>query len=123
MNATTELRLNLLSVGITPLPSTRGKEVFLLGWTTKSVDEAEILSWENHPDWPSTSCRTTDHPCLDIDIKDEAAASACEQLVRDRFDGQGALLVRFGLAPKRLIPFRTGNAVCQAGHVLRRAQR
>ena len=107
MNVATELRLKLLASGITPLPSTRSKEVFLLGWTTKSVDEAEVRSWESNPDWPSSSCRTTDHPCLDIDIKDEAAASACEQLVRDRFDGQGALLVRFGLAPKRLIPFCT----------------
>ena len=60
---------------------------------------------ENRPD--ALIVPHYDHPCFDIDIKDEAAASACEQLVRDRFDGQGALLVRFGLAPKRLIPFCT----------------
>ena len=107
MNAATELRLQLLARGITPLPTAQNKEVFLLGWTTRPIDEAEVRSWESHADWPSTGARTANHPCLDIDIRDEAAAAACERLVRDRFDGQGALLVRFGLAPKRLIPFCT----------------
>jgi AAA domain len=107
MNAATELRLKLLAAGVVPLPTAQNKEVFLLEWTTRPIDEAEVRSWESHADWPSTGARTANHPCLDIDIRDEAAAAACERLVRDRFDGQGALLVRFGLAPKRLIPFCT----------------
>ena len=107
VNATTERRLRLLALGIAVLPATVGKEVFLTEWTTRRIDEAEVRSWERHPDWPSDSARTEFHPCLDIDIRDEEAASACEQLVRDRFDGRGALLARIGLAPKRLIPFRT----------------
>jgi hypothetical protein len=105
--AATELRLQLLATGITPLPATRGKEVFLLEWRTRLVDEPEVRSWERHPEWPSTAARTTRHPCLDIDIRDEAAADACEELVRNRYDGLGELLIRTGLAPKRLIPFRT----------------
>jgi hypothetical protein len=106
MNAVTDLRLRLLKVGITPLPATRNKEVFLTEWTTRLIDEAEVRSWESHADWPSTGADTADHPCLDIDIRDVDAADACERLVRDRFDGMGELLVRTGLAPKRLFPFR-----------------
>lgn len=106
MNAATELRLKLLAIGITPLPATRNKEVFLTEWTTRLIDEAEVRSWESHADWPSTGADTADHPCLDIDIRDADAAAACEQLVRDYFDGLGELLVRTGLAPKRLFPFR-----------------
>lgn len=106
MNAATELRLQLLANGLTPLPATRGKEVFLLEWTTRPIDEAEIRSWERHTDWPSTGARTTLHPCLDVDVRDADVVDACERLVRDRFDGLGVLLSRTGLAPKRLFPFR-----------------
>jgi hypothetical protein len=38
---------------------------------------------------------------------DEEVADAVEQLIRSRFDGRGAMLVRIGRAPKRLIPFCT----------------
>jgi AAA domain len=101
----TELRLGLLAVGIPPLPSTTTKEVFLTGWPTRPIDEREVRSWDGRPDWPNTSGRTTNHPCLDIDILDDAVASAVEQLVRTRFDARGVLLLRTGRAPKRLIPF------------------
>ena len=101
----TDLRLQLLAHSIEPLPSTVGKEVFLTDWSERAITETEIRSWEHQKDWPSTSVRTARHPCLDLDIKDEAAVDACEALVRDKFDGLGELLVRTGLAPKRLIPF------------------
>ena len=104
---TAELRLGLAAVGITPLPSTVTKEVFLPGWTTRAIDEQEIISWDKHRDWPNTSGRTTKHPCLDIDILDAEVAGAVEQLVRTRFDGRGTTLLRTGRAPKRLIPFCT----------------
>jgi AAA domain/Bifunctional DNA primase/polymerase, N-terminal len=105
--ARTKRRLRLLALDIEVLPATVGKEVFLTEWTTRRIDEAEIRSWEKRDEWPSHSARTEHHPCLDIDIRDEAAVDACEALVRDKFDGLGELLVRTGLAPKRLIPFRT----------------
>jgi hypothetical protein len=105
----TRLRLELASIGITPLPSTITKEVFLPGWTTRTVDRPEILSWDERQDWPNTSCRTTDHPCLDIDILDAEVADAVEQLVRTHFDGRGTMLLRTGRAPKRLIPFFTAT--------------
>jgi AAA domain len=50
-----------------------------------------------------------DTPGLDIDVMHPEAAAACEEVVRTLFDGS-AILVRFGLPPKRLIPFRrTGD--------------
>ena len=69
----TKLRLKLAAIGITPLPSTITKEVFLPEWTTRDIDEAEILSWDGRRDWPNTSGRLADHPCLDLDIRDEEA--------------------------------------------------
>jgi AAA domain len=109
VSPTTQLRLGLAAIGITPLPSTITKEVFLPGWTTRHIDEPEILSWDERRNWPNTSCRTTDHPCLDIDILDAEVASAVEQLVRAHFDGRGTMLLRTGRAPKRLIPFFTAT--------------
>jgi hypothetical protein len=41
------------------------------------------------------------------DIRDPYAAAAVERLVRDRFEDKGRILVRFGNAPKRCIPFQT----------------
>jgi hypothetical protein len=108
VSSTTALRLRLLENGCTPLPAAVGKEVFLTEWRTRRIDETEVRAWEPWVgDWPSTGNRCTDQPCLDLDIRHQEAVDACEQKVRERFDGQGELLVRFGLAPKRLIPFRT----------------
>ena len=82
--------------------------MFLTGWPTRRIDETEVRSWEPKlKEWPSTGNDCSKHPGLDLDIRHQEAAEACEQKVRERFDGQGELLVRFGLAPKRLIPFRT----------------
>jgi hypothetical protein len=54
ISPTTELRLKLAAIGITPLPSTITKEVFLPEWTTRIIDRKEILSWENRRDAPNT---------------------------------------------------------------------
>ena len=107
MKAVTELRLGLWNLDISPLPATGSKEVFWPGWTTRAINEHVIRSWERHRDWLSTGARTAYHPCLDLDIRHPEAVDACERLVRERYDGRGELLVRTGLAPKRLIPFRT----------------
>ena len=101
----TKLRLELAAIGITPLPSTITKEVFLPEWTTRVIDEAEILSWDGRRDWPNTSARLGTLSCLDLDIRDGESVDAAELHVRTRFDGRGMLLLRTGRAPKRLIPF------------------
>jgi hypothetical protein len=46
-------------------------------------------------------------PTIDIDILNEPVAIAAEDLVRERFEERGYLLVRIGKPPKRAIPFRT----------------
>ena len=46
-------------------------------------------------------------PTLDLDLLNEPAAIAAENLVRERFDGLGSILRRIGRAPKRAILFRT----------------
>jgi hypothetical protein len=102
----TARRLRLLALGIDVVPTTVTKECFWTGWTTREIDAAAVRSWEQHPEWPNDGARTEHHSCLDLDIKDEVAVAACEQRVRDRFGDRGTLLIRFGLAPKRLIPFR-----------------
>ena len=108
VSPTTEMRLQLLEIGCRPLPATVNKEVFLTEWTTRRIDEKEVRSWDTRVrEWPSTGNDCSKHPGLDLDIRHQEAAEACERRVRDWFDGRGQLLVRFGLAPKRLIPFRT----------------
>src|SRR5262249_46489693 len=60
--------------------------------------------------WPNatnTGALTRRMPSLDVDILDADAAAAIEQLVRERFEDGGYILVRTGRPPKRLIPFRT----------------
>jgi Bifunctional DNA primase/polymerase, N-terminal len=104
----TKLRLTLKRNGYAPLPAC-GKEVYLSGWPTKvDVSEAEIASWaEQHPEWSNTGINTRDVPAVDIDIMDPEAATACEDSMRDWFDGRGTIAPRFGTLPKRTILLRT----------------
>ena len=46
-------------------------------------------------------------PAIDIDLLDEAAAIAVEELARERFEEHGYFLVRIGRPPKRAILLRT----------------
>jgi hypothetical protein len=48
-------------------------------------------------------------PALDLDILNEEAARAVEDLARERFEEHGWFLVRIGKAPKRAIIFRTNT--------------
>ena len=60
--------------------------------------------------WPrasNTGILTKFTPTLDVDILNELAAIAIEDLVRERFEERGYILPRIGKPPKRAIPFRT----------------
>jgi hypothetical protein len=62
--------------------------------------------------WPDATntgilCRTT--PALDIDIYNEEAARAVEDLVREKYEERGWLLVRVGKPPKRAVIFFTDS--------------
>ena len=99
-NTTTDLRLQLLNAGYTPVPC-QGKKVHLHEWTTVAIDAAEIERWEKNQHWDNTGIRTQYTPTFDIDITDEAAADAVAELVQKKFEDRGQILIRTGLAPKR----------------------
>jgi hypothetical protein len=110
LNAT-DLRKKLCAGGYSPIPViSNTKRPPMDGWQTKidaSDDEIELWS-KLYPHAQSTGLITTHTPTLDIDIPNDEAAKAVEDLVREHFDGRkGCILVRFGRAPKRAIPFRT----------------
>ena len=81
----------------------------LAGWQhLANVTSSQIYMWARvWPDAVNTGVLTATAPALDIDILNELAAIDAEELVRERFEGQGRVLVRIGKPPKRAIPFRT----------------
>jgi hypothetical protein len=103
-----ELREQLRCHGYAPLPL-NGKRPPMEGWQQKSsVNPEEIALWSKlYPHCGNTGVLTRLTPTLDIDLLDEAAAAAIEDLARDRFEDRGYFLVRIGRAPKRAILFRT----------------
>ena len=102
------MRRQLLRGGFTPLPL-NGKAPVIGAWQKHhDTTEHEIEFWSRMtPDAQNTGILTRLTPTLDIDILDPDAAAAVERLVRDRFEDKGRILVRFGNAPKRCIPFQT----------------
>jgi putative DNA primase/helicase len=101
------LRQRLRVAGFAPLPCV-GKHPIPKAWQFKTeTNDAEIELWgKAYPNASNTGvlCRTV--PTLDIDILDPEAADAVEELVHERFEDRGALLIRIGKAPKRAILFR-----------------
>jgi hypothetical protein len=107
----TETRLILREAGYQPIPC-RGKNPGMMekwAWQLlKNTSREQVEGWErNFPDAKNTGLLTCLTPTFDIDIKHPGAATAIEEMVRERFEERGYVLVRFGLRPKRAIPFRT----------------
>jgi hypothetical protein len=105
-----EYRVSLRAAGFAPIP-VAGKRPPLKDWQTKGeADAAEIASWDtSFPGCTNTGILTERTPALDIDIKQQDAADAVSELVRELYGDKGTLLTRFGLAPKRAILFRTSQ--------------
>jgi AAA domain/Bifunctional DNA primase/polymerase, N-terminal len=101
-------RLRLLDSGFCPLPLI-GKQPIEKGWQKRhDPTREEIKLWSRTaPAATNTGLLTRLAPCFDIDILDEAAAAAVEDLARDRFEERGYILTRFGKRPKRCVLFRT----------------
>ena len=102
------LRLKLVRLGYTPLPLFAKVPAMKKWQEVANVSPEMIAMWQRV--WPSarnTGILSKHTPALDLDIYSEAAAIACEDVVRERFEERGPILVRIGKAPKRLIPFRT----------------
>jgi hypothetical protein len=108
LSAQTELRSQLLRGGYSPIPL-QGKIPPMEGWQQKTqTNTDEIKLWSNlYPYCGNTGILTRLSPTIDIDIMDQAAAEAVEELARDRFEERGWFLVRIGKAPKRAVVMRT----------------
>src|SRR5262249_51233098 len=75
------------------------------------VTDEMIAMWaKTWPDAVNTGVLTYAMPTLDLDILNEDAARACEDLIRERYEDAGYVLTRIGKPPKRAIPFRTDEA-------------
>ena len=102
-----EYRLELLKAGYVPLP-VNGKKPVLTDWPNIRPDAGQIRLWAKAC-WSAenTGILTELTPGFDIDAFYLEAAEAAEELVRQRYQERGRILVRIGRQPKRLIPFRT----------------
>jgi hypothetical protein len=117
----TALRCKLRAAGYSPIPL-YGKEPPIYGKKKKNNAHGALAGWQNLFDssteqiamwattWPdagNTGILTKFCPAIDIDILEQDAAEAVEELARDRFGEAGHFLVRIGLPPKRAIVLRT----------------
>jgi putative DNA primase/helicase len=105
-----DIRLAMVAHGYTPIPVV-GKKPPLQAWQKiTAVSHVMLEAWGR--DWPcasNTGVLTRLTPTLDLDLLNEPAALAAENLVRERFETRGRILSRVGFAPKRAIPFRTSQ--------------
>jgi putative DNA primase/helicase len=104
----TLLRLRIKDAGFSPLP-VEGKKPIQTEWQKRhSVTGAEIELWEkSFPLASNTGILTKHTPAVDIDIKNEAAARALEELAQERLCNGSKAPVRFGQLPKRALLFKT----------------
>jgi hypothetical protein len=107
--AVNALRLELAARSFTPIPLF-GKEPAAKEWQkTENVSRALIEMWTKT--WPharNTGVLCKDTPTLDLDLlNQEAVRAITDELVRERFDERGYVLIRHGKPPKLAIPFRT----------------
>jgi hypothetical protein len=110
MNSETAKRLELRKAGYLPIP-VEGKIPPLQEWEKRTnTNDKEIELWEKvFPRAKNNGLLTRPMPTFDIDITNPEAAVAIEELVRERFEERGYILIRIGRAPKRAIPFRTNT--------------
>src|SRR5262245_22351272 len=103
-----EIRQALVDHGFTPIPLIGKVPPFEKWQKIENVTRAGLETWSRN--WPratNTGILTRLVPTIDIDILNEPAAIAAEELIRERFEERGYVLARVGRAPKRAIPFRT----------------
>lgn len=102
------LRLKLLENGFDPV-IVNGKAPVMTAWQKLITPTPNNLhAWTyKYAAATNTGSLAINTPGLDIDIRHQEAAEAIETLAHERFGARGNIFVRFGLAPKRLIPLRT----------------
>ena len=103
---TTALRLQLRHAGYFPIPI-EGKAPAMKGWQNKhDTTEEEIVLWEKS--WhfaTNTGILTKFVPTLDVDITDEEAACAVEDLVRRLYEEKAICWCAQAEPPSELFPF------------------
>src|SRR5262249_22579697 len=106
--AVTARRIRYVKLGYEPIPILSGRKRPLLdNWPETPIDLQTASAWANdRPGELSTGIRTRYTPGFDIDIRDQDMADQVEQALLNMIPQQGTVLKRFGLSPKRLIPFR-----------------
>ena len=106
--AVTARRIRYVKLGYEPIPILSGRKRPLLdNWSEIPIDLQTASAWANdRPGELSTGIRTRYTPGFDIDIRDQDMADQVEQALLNMIPQQGTVLKRFGLSPKRLIPFR-----------------
>jgi putative DNA primase/helicase len=104
-----EVRFAMVTNGYTSIVPVIGKKPVLDQWQkTENVTRKMLEDWSrNCPSANNTGILTKLVPTLDLDLLQEDAAIAAENMVRERFDGLGSILRRIGRPPKRAILFRT----------------
>jgi hypothetical protein len=105
-----EVRLQLHRNGYAPLPLI-GKTPVFKNWPQRTdTSEREIRRWPwLYPGATNTGVVTRTTPTLDLDILNEEAVHAAEEIIRLRMKHRGVVLVRIGNPPKRAIPFKTAD--------------
>ena len=105
-----EIRQALADRGYVPIPATGKMPPFARWQKIENVSHSMLEAWNRN--WPrasNTGILTKLTPTLDVDILNEPAAIAIEELVSERFEERGCILPRIGKPPKRAIPFRTAD--------------
>ena len=103
-----EVRQALADGGYQPIPTTGKIPPFSRWQKIENVSPSMLAAWDRN--WPrarNTGILTRLTPTIDVDVLNEPAAIAIEELVCDRFEERGCILPRIGKPPKRAIPFRT----------------
>jgi hypothetical protein len=108
-NDVTKIRLQLLAHGYGEMLPCEGKVPLTKEWQKcVTTNPTEIRLWQKvFPRAGNTGHLTKSTPVLDLDLLNEEAAVAAENLVREHYEERGYILPRIGKPPKRAIPFRT----------------
>ena len=99
-----------------------GKRPCYTDWSNRpGTTQADLSAWETEfPRATNTGLLAAKFPGLDIDITDPATAKAMVDTVTDWVDGSDSVvLVRYGNAPKCLIPFRADTPFAKMRRVFR----
>ena len=102
------MRWKLVCAGYTPVPN-HGKRPPVKDWQNlQGVTHEQLRMWGlSWPDATNTGVLTRTVPTFDVDILNEDAARAVDDMVREHYEETGRLLMRIGRPPKRAFLFRT----------------